>query len=563
MAKLSNGNQGTRFRVSVHAVLDSIATKQLLLVIVLACLAIAQSPARIQRLVAAGNLERMRWPNFSDYRVWLQKFYEPGGYAPAWLQGNAPTPQALVMIERFRSASSNGLEPEDYDASRWDDRMQALKGPSSDPTAFDVALSVCTMRYVSDLHRGRINPQHFNFSLDVNHKKHDLAHFVRDRLLTAPDIPALLDTVEPPFSGYRRTEKALARYVELARGDDGEKLPVPAKAIEVGRQYAGLLRLSRLLRLIGDLPSDARSGDSQIYDATLAEAVKRFQRRHGLDADGRLRLATVNQLNVPLSERVRELQLTLERWRWLPSQFSAPPIIVNLPDFRLRALDDKNQVSLDMRVVVGRALRTQTPVFTREMTFLVLRPYWNVPPSILRGEIVPAIKRDRSYIAKKNYEVTTIDGKLVTSGVISDEDLTRLQAGKLAVRQKPGSNNALGLVKLMFPNEHNVYLHSTPAPELFARTRRDFSHGCIRVEKPAELAAWALRNNSGWTLERVQQGMKDGGDNVSVRLTQAIPVFIVYGTALAYENNEVHFYDDIYGHDARLAQALAKGYPYP
>jgi L,D-transpeptidase YcbB len=295
----------------------------------------------------------------------LQKFYEPGGYASAWLQGNAPTPQALVMIERFRSASSNGLEPEDYDASRWDDRMQALKGPSSDPAAFDVALSVCTMRYVSDLHRGRINPQHFNFSLDVNHKKYDLAHFVRDSLLTAPDIPALLDTVEPPFSGYRRTEKALARYVELARGDDGEKLPVPAKAIEVGRQYAGLLRLSRLLRLIGDLPSDARSGDSQIYDATVAEAVKRFQRRHGLDADGRLGPATVKQLNVPLSERVRELQLTLERWRWLPSQFSAPPIIVNLPDFRLRALDDKNEVSLDMRVVVGGALRTQTPVFTR------------------------------------------------------------------------------------------------------------------------------------------------------------------------------------------------------
>jgi L,D-transpeptidase YcbB len=197
------------------------------------------------------------------------------------------------------------------------------------------------------------------------------------------------------------------------------------------------------------------------------------------------------------------------------------------------------------------------------MTYIVLRPYWNVPPSILRGEIIPAIQRNRSYIANKRYEVTTHDGKVVTSGDVSDDVLAQLKAGKLAVRQKPGPANALGLVKLIFPNEHNVYLHSTPAQELFSRSRRDFSHGCIRVEKPAELAAWVLRNNSGWTLQRVQQGMQHGSDNVTVSLAQRVPVFIVYGTAIAYENNEVHFYDDIYGHDEKLAQTLAKGYPYP
>jgi murein L,D-transpeptidase YcbB/YkuD len=229
----------------------------------------------------------------------------------------------------------------------------------------------------------------------------------------------------------------------------------------------------------------------------------------------------------------------------------------------LRALDEKNNVVLDMRVVVGKALPTQTPVFSRDMTYVVLRPYWNVPPSILRSEIVRNIQRDRNYIANKRYEVTTRDGTVVTSGVISDEVLADLKAGKLAVRQKPGPANALGLVKLMFPNEFNVYLHSTPAPELFSRTRRDFSHGCIRVEKPAELAAWALRNNSGWDVSRVKQSMDQGKDNVTVTLNRRVPVFIVYATALAYENGEVHFYNDIYGHDARLAQALAKGYPYP
>jgi murein L,D-transpeptidase YcbB/YkuD len=216
-----------------------------------------------------------------------------------------------------------------------------------------------------------------------------------------------------------------------------------------------------------------------------------------------------------------------------------------------------------MRVVVGKSLRTQTPVFSRDMTYVVLRPYWNVPPSILRGEIVRALQRDRNYIANKRYEVTTKDGTVVTSGAISDEVLADLKADKLAVRQKPGPTNALGLVKLMFPNEFNVYLHSTPAPEFFSRTRRDFSHGCIRVEKPAELAAWVLRNNQDWTVDRVRQSMEHGSDNVTVKLNRQVPVFIVYATALAYENGEVHFYDDIYGHDARLSQALAKGYPYP
>ena len=207
-------------------------------------------------------------------------------------------------------------------------------------------------------------------------------------------------------------------------------------------------------------------------------------------------------------------------------------------------------------------MRSQTPVFTRDMTYVVFRPYWNVPPGILRGEIVPAIQRDRNYIAKKRYEVTTSNGDPVTSETISDGVLSQLRTGKLAVRQKPGPTNALGLVKLMFPNEFNVYLHSTPAPELFSRTRRDFSHGCIRVEKPADLAMWALRNNEGWTLERVLHSMEGSDDNLTVKLARPVPVFIVYATALAYENDEVHFYDDIYGHDAKLAQALARGYPH-
>jgi len=517
-------------------------------------------------LIASGNLEGMRWQNFSDYQKSVQEFYTASGFAPAWVQGSQPIPQALAMVGIFQGAAKKGLDPEAYDASRWEERIRALQGASSAPSVarFDVALTVCTMRYVSALRIGRINPQHLSFGLSVERKNYDLAQFLRDRILTASDLTAVLDETEPPYPGYRRTEQALADYVELARADHWEKLPDVTKPIEPGKGYAGVPRLANLLRLVGDLPADAPlPSDSQTNSGALVDAIKRFQRRHGLDDDGRLGAATIKQLNVPLQDRALQLQLTLERWRWLPEQFSAPPIIVNIPDFRLRALDEDNKVVLDMRVVVGKAMRTQTPVFTREMTYVVLRPYWNVPPSILRGEIVPAIQRDRGYIASKNYEVTTPDGKVVTSGQISDDVLAQLRAGKLAVRQKPGPSNALGLIKLIFPNEYNVYLHSTPSQALFARSRRDFSHGCIRVEHPAELAAWALRKNSGWTVERIKQEMQTGKDNVTVTLAQKVPVFIVYGTALAYANGEVHFSDDIYGHDPKLAAVLAKGYPYP
>jgi murein L,D-transpeptidase YcbB/YkuD len=542
------------------------ALRTAVLVVFLVCFSAGQQASDIQSLVTNGNLDGMRWPNFSDYRTWLQKFYEPAGYAPAWVQGSQPVAQVSPLIQVFKDAWKKGLDPEDYDASRWEERIRTLQGSANGPAVarFDVAFTVCSMRYISDLRIGRINPTHFKFGLSVQQKKYDLAEFLRDRIMTTSNPETVLDQVEPPFPGYRRTEQALARYIELAHNDDGEKLPDVTKPIDPGQSYAGVPRLTRLLRLVGDLPADATlPADSQTYGGALVDAVKRFQRRHGLDDDGRLGSATIKQMNVPLPDRVRQLQLTLERWRWLPSEFSAPPIIVNIPDFRLRVLDENNKVTMDMRVVVGKAMRTQTPVFTRDMTYVVLRPYWNVPPSILRSEIIPAIQRDRGYIARKNFEVATYDGKVVTSGEVSDDVLAQLRAGKLMVRQKPGPANALGLVKLMFPNEYNVYLHSTPSPELFSRSRRDFSHGCIRVEKPAELAAWALRNSPGWTLERVKQGMQSGKDDATVSLTKKIPVFIVYGTALAYENGEVHFSDDIYGHDAQLAAALAKGYPYP
>lgn len=273
-----------------------------LLVAALTCLVAGQQPSDIQNLVTSGNLEGMRWPNFSDYRSWLQKFYQPAGYAPAWVQGAQPVPQALSLIEVFRDSWRKGLNPEDYDASRWEARIHELQASPNGPAVarFDVALTVCTMRYVSDLHIGRINPQHFKFGLNAEQKKYDLAPFLRNRIMTTSNLTAVLDEVEPSFGGYRRTEQALVRYIELARTDDGEKLPDVTKPIDPGQSYAGVPRLARFLRLVGDLPANATlPGDTQTYSGPLVDAVKRCQRRHGLDDDGRLGPGTIKQLNVP------------------------------------------------------------------------------------------------------------------------------------------------------------------------------------------------------------------------------------------------------------------------
>jgi L,D-transpeptidase YcbB len=519
----------------------------------------------LRGIPSAGRLPELRWPDFSDYSAHVEDFYEPSGYTPAWIRDGRPTSQALAIIELLKHADSQGLEPEDYDGSRWTDRLDRLKmsSDSSQVATFDAALTVCLMRYISDRHIGRINPEHFKFGLSVEAKKYDLPAFLRDRLVNG-DVKTELAQIGPPFAAYKRTLEALQRYLQLEREDDGEKLPVSSKAIAPGSPYDGTRRLARLLRLLGDLPANAAvPGDSNLYQGALVDAVKRFQSRHGLKPDGRLDEPTLRNLNTPLTKRVDQLRLTLERWHWLPDQFKEPPIVVNIPEFRLYAFDSHENIALTMNMIVGKAFHHKTPVFEKDMRYVVFRPYWNVPPSIQRSEIVRDIQKDPGYTAKKGFEVVTPAGQVVTSGAVSDDVLSQLRSGKLEARQKPGATNALGLVKLVFPNEYNVYLHSTPSQQLFSQTRRDFSHGCIRVEKPAELAAWVLRDKPDWNIERVRAAMTSGRDNLQVNLTNPIPVLILYGTAVVDPDGQVRFFDDIYGYDDELRKALAKGYPYP
>jgi len=529
---------------------------------------VSETASTLQSTIKVGRLADLRWPVFRDYRIHVDNFYRASGYALAWIQQDKPTDRAREMIQIFVQADGEGLNAEDYDGLRWAERIAHLEGShtAQEEARFDLALTVCAMRYISDVRIGRINPKHFKFGFDVEHKKLNLPSFLRQLLSSSADLKSELANIEPPFAGYKATRQALLRYMELAKEDDGEKLPAPQwETLYPGGPYDGVSRLTRLLRLLGDLPKDAVvASDSKTYGGPLPDAVKHFQTRHGLTATGDLTKATLEQLNVPLQLRVEQLRLTLERYRWLRYSFTQPPIVVNLPEYRLKAFDRNGRIGLTMNVNVGDAYDFQTPVFENSIRYLVFRPYWNVPPRILRDEVIPDIEEDRSYIHDGNMEVITRDGKVVTSGVISDSVLKQLRAGSLTVRERPGPENALGLLKIIFPNEHHVYLHDTPeSVDMFSTEERALSHGCIHLQEPAELAHWLLRDKPGWTMERVEQAMREGRDNLTVNLTAPVPILIVYGTAVVESNGDVHFYRDVYGHDASLKKALAKGYPYP
>lgn len=528
----------------------------------------SEAQTLLHNSIAAGNLPDLRWPNFSDYTKHVQKFYELGGNSLWWVKDGQPTPQARQLIASILQADQKGLSAEDYDGPRWNDRLSKLapatRRPAEEDIAkFDLALTVCSMRYVSDLHIGRVSPKHFSFGLDEDSRKYDLPEFFKDRVVAANDVGAILAQVEPPYPGYRRTIQALQTYMDWAKKDDGEQLPPIKKTVSPGDTYAGVPRLAQLLRTVGDLPPNATvSTDTPVYNGALVDAVRTFQRRLGRDPSGKIDQQTLADLNVPLSRRVRQMQLTLERWRWLPDSYQKEPVVVNIPEFHLRAYNPNFKPLVQMNVVVGKAYGGHnTPVFSDMMQYVVFRPYWEVPYSIIKGEMIPHIARDPDYLAKNELEV--VDGKqnVVSEGSVTPDMIEQLRAGKLFIRQKPGPKNALGLVKFLFPNSYNVYMHDTPAAELFSRSRRDFSHGCIRLEHPPDLAAWVLRDNPGWTPERIHAAM-NGTETQQVKLAHPIPVLIVYATVIVLDDGLVHFYDDIYGHDASLEKALAKGYPY-
>jgi len=524
----------------------------------------------LEALVPQSQLSFLRWPNVSDYLPYIKTFYEDRNYEIAWTRDGKPTPAALGFIRAFADAAYKGLNPEDYDSSRWTARVKALAPQNEDAVAqFDVAMTVCVMRYISDLRIGRVNPQHFNFDINVAQKKYDLAEFVSDNAVDVTDVSKLIATVEPDSEPYRETEQALGRYLALAeeqKKDGDPQLPVVTTTVSQGAAYADAQALLERLQIEGDINANdvPDTPQPQVFNKLLSEGVKSFQHRHGLTEDGKLTAQTIEELNVPLAQRVVQLGDSLERWRWLPDEYVNPRLMVNLPEFVLRGYTPDHQLDFTMKVVVGKVVgEHETPVFAHMMKYLVFRPYWNVPVDIARKELVPHMQSNPHYLESHNFEVVNSKGQVLTSYSVK-----QVAEGGVMVREKPGPKNSLGLVKFMFPNQYDIYLHSTPATELFNRTRRDFSHGCVRVQKPEDLAAWLLdsqqvRPGEDWDLEKVHETMTTGPDNHQVNLKSPVPIVIFYVTAEVEPDGHVHFFDDIYGYDEKLEKVIEKGPPYP
>jgi murein L,D-transpeptidase YcbB/YkuD len=522
-------------------------------------------PASLQARIESARSPELRWPSWPDQRARVTAFYQRIGGRPAWTAGAVPTPQAMEVMAKLAAADLKGLAAVDYEGDRWPARSAALAGAGEVAVeAFDVALTVSLLRYASDLSGGRINPAKLGQGFTRTPRKLDLAAFVAE-LAAAPDPGARLEGIEPPFLPYRTLMALLPRYLELAQRP---ARPLPAaRHLAPGDAYAGAADLTELLTALGDLtPEAAKALPPGRYDPALAEAVQRYQARHGLAGDGRLGPQTLAQLNTPLGQRLAQIRLTLERWRWASLDPGPRLIEVNLPAFNLSALSKKDagyQTDLWMKVVVGGVFEHETHVLSGKLATVVFRPYWNVPKSIVKSDILPALRRHPGFLARKGYEIVTWYEDPKGALPITAKTIAELAAGRLQLRQKPGPDNALGRVKLLFPNSQGIYLHDTPARAAFGKAQRAQSHGCVRVEHAAELAAWVLRDDPAWTLDKVKEAMAEEAPPQTVAVAAAVQVLFVYGTATVDGSGRVYFYPDLYGNDAQLAKALAAGYPYP
>ncbi len=475
-------------------------------------------PAGVLRAIIASRRHRVqRWPRLDDVAADLQRAYTRAAWAPLWLRDGQPTPAAFAVIAELERVSARGLDPRDYDAGALRTRAARLAASPAAPTArsmmadtaeadFDVMLSTASLRALHALQHGRVSPGVIHPSLRLSHEPWDAADAL-GALAASTDATGLFDAAEPPYAHYRALKAALVRFRALE--DD-------------------------TVRLRAELRDTTRTSHTP-------ERLSVLRRR--------------------LAVRLRTLELSLERWRWLPHRFSAPPIIVNIPAFRLYAftdVQDRPQEVLAMDVVVGQAYDHKTPVFSDVMQYLVFSPYWDVPPSIARKELLPKARRDPEYLPRNEYEIVTDDEQVLPHGASS---IAEVAAGRARIRQRPGAKNALGGVKFIFPNAFNVYMHDTPTTSVFAQARRDLSHGCIRLAEPARLAALVLRGQAGWDSTRIATDMHREMP-LRVPLATPVPVHILYVTAMAQPDGRVTFYDDLYHHDRTLDRELARGYPY-
>lgn len=518
--------------------------------------------ARVLRAHVEGGVDaELRWTDFRDLRPELERFYGGRGWTLAWLRDGRPTDAAWQTVGALAAARRKGLDPLDYGGELLEPRLAlAERVPLSEPerVRLDVALTVSALRYAGDLALGRIRPLPGTEILGRYQLARsaaptpDLAVVVAEAAV-AVDPEAILSMVEPDWPAYRRTLAALDAWLARLDGARPPALPAPAAGTTAPELYSARRELGQRLVWLGFAVEPAEPVDGAgACHSPLSEAVARFQRLHGLDPTGFLDEATVRELNVPPERRVTQLSLTLERWRWFGPKPPTSWIVVNVPEFALHA--GNGEPALSMRVVVGEAYEWGTPLLASDLSQVVFRPVWSVPLQIQREELVPRVAKNRAFVASADFDVVDASERPALPPT-TDDLLDGLRSGTLRLRQRPGAANALGLVKFALARSSWLYLHGTPSPELFARSRRDFSHGCIRVEDPVALSAWVLRDEPRWTRGAIRAAMA-GPRSLEVQLRRPPTVLIAYFTATAWAEGEAGFYDDIYGQDAALTAAM-------
>lgn len=484
--------------------------------------------------------------------VWtdLRAVYTQRAGAPLWVNHRRPTEHAAEALKALHTARQHGFEPEDYGAGDLLATSQAVEDLDQNSperlrrvAEFDVRMTAALLAFGRDVAIGRTKPR----SPDGSWKARRSAPDYPGTFAQAVDDPLKwIESLRPPHAEYARLQKALDDL--HGQKEKGGWVAVPAGVLKPGSTGTAVSALRQRLAAAGHLPppGDATAASSR-FDAEVEAAVKSFQDLHGLKATGVVDAATTRALNVPLDERMRQVAINLQRWRWMPDDLGDEHFLVNIPHFHLFARQNGATVK-DIRVVVGTT-DNKTPIFSDEMETVVLSPYWNIPDTIAEDETAPAVARDPGYLARQNIEIIRVSGgarETIEAGDVDWDDPGAL--ADLSFRQRPGASNALGHVKFLFPNRYNVYLHDTPADALFARQGRAFSHGCIRVEEPEELAKYVLRDLPEWDEATLFAAMKSGEEK-HVKLPQKLPVHIVYFTSWVDEQGGLHFQPDVYGYD--------------
>jgi len=482
----------------------------------------------------------------------IPEFYQRRGYQPAWSDPR----DVAALIKLVEHTPDHGLDPEDYHLNEIEGLRRTIAEAGTpqaqDAADLDLLLTDSVVRLAFHAKFGKVDPasldSDWNFARSLNGKD---PVATLQRVLDTHSIGEFFARAyaEPYF--YTRLREALAAYRAIDAAGGWPSVP-QGETLQLGDQGDSIRVLRERLQVTGDLSSGHRAGDPAMFDVDLAAGVEAFQRRHGLDADGKVGKKTLAALNVPVETRVAQIRVNMERVRWVYQDLPSDFLLADIAGFHVYLVKDGAAV-WSARAQVGKPYR-KTPVFRAAMTYLEFNPTWTVPPTILSKDILPKLRKDPGYLARKDMVVLEHSGKPVDSASI-DWSSVSAKGFPYLLRQQPGPENALGRVKFMFPNPHAVYLHDTPSKSLFDRSERAFSSGCIRVERPFALAELVLNDSQRWSQEDIQQVL-DSKQTQRVSLAKPLPVLLLYWTAEVGEDGRVYFREDIYGRDEAVLRAL-------